>query len=61
VIKVLPVFRRQLETPIIVNFARYEPDAFVLHVTSIRGEVIKADQLAQVELMIEVSQYPFAQ
>jgi hypothetical protein len=59
-IKVLPVFLRQLELPIIlVNFDRYETEAFVLRVTSVQGTPIRADQLARVELMIEVSQYPF--
>jgi hypothetical protein len=60
IIKVLPVFLRQLELPIIlVNFDRYETEAFVLRVTSVQGTPIRADQLARVELMIEVSQYPF--
>jgi hypothetical protein len=58
IIKALPVFNRELR-PLIVNFDRYEPDAFVLRVTSIQGEVLKAGQLALIELMIEVSQYPF--
>lgn len=61
IIKVLPVFRVQLETPaVLVNFDRYEQDGFVLRVATVRGDVIKAPQLALVELMIEVSQYPFA-
>lgn len=59
IIKVLPVFQRELGSPILVNFDRYQPEAFILHVTTIQGVPVKEDQLASLEFMIEVSQYPF--
>jgi hypothetical protein len=52
----LPLFVEQ-PLALIVNFDRFEQDFFILRVTAFRGTLQGLE--SRVELMIEVSQYPF--
>jgi competence ComEA-like helix-hairpin-helix protein len=61
IVKALPVFNPEL--PIeskgmtAVNFLRFEKDGFYLQVTDLFGNPIDPKVLAQIEFMIEVSEY----
>jgi hypothetical protein len=58
IVKALPVSDSERIPGLIVNFDRFEQDAFVLRVMSFRGG-ISQEVVRAIELMIEVSQYPF--
>jgi hypothetical protein len=64
IVKALPVFNDLFQTNVVVNFQEFSPDpnvGFVLRVTDITGNPINPDRLMNLELMIEVSQFPFRQ
>jgi hypothetical protein len=58
IVKALPVSNVELRLIFGVSFERFEADFFVLRVISLRGD-IPENQVPNIELMIEVSQFPF--
>jgi hypothetical protein len=58
IVKALPVFDIERGQAYIVSFDHFEQALFVLRVSSFRGD-IPANLVRSIELMIEVSQFPF--
>lgn len=54
IVKALPVFNPEFHRPLVVNFVTFEPDGFVLGVSTLQGEPPPVDV---VEVMVEVSMY----
>jgi hypothetical protein len=58
IVKAMPVSDGERIPALVVNFDHFEPDVFVLRVFAPRGG-ISQEVVRVIELMIEVSQYPF--
>lgn len=60
VIKILPAFLTSAGAAgrmLVANYVALNQDTFTVRITDVAGELVSGTQLAQLELMIEVSQF----
>jgi hypothetical protein len=54
IVKALPVFNPEFKQPLVVNFVAFDPNGFVLGVSTLQGQ---APPLETVQMMVEVSMF----